>query len=552
MRPPACGATWELPSPSKKSVAHGFFPAARCATLRNNCSRASGELAEEARVVQTQHRRGARDEVALLRWLGRSANSAVGLVRGDRVSLTNALFRALDQRKGEWRWSRGGHAALRYPSLRHLACAEAFDLLRTGGAVRTCRFERGDCALELRLERLPTATGPSVVVLGHDISEQVRSDAHRLRDREARLHEERMHAMGVVASGLAHDLNHSLNVIALRIAALRADSRFGLAHRSLDGIGRVVDGAAATVARLQDLARRRRDQPAEGVDLSAVLLGVLEMARTELDGTDAGLRIEEDVPPLPLVRGTAAELSHLFADLLANARGSTPVGGTVEVGASEGRGGVVVAIADQGPGIPEENLSRVFDPFFSSSESPETGLVLSVAYGLMHRMGGSISAANRTGGGSVYTLTFPLASPRRRRERGRPRQRQRAKVLLVDDESDNLDVLEELLEMEGHRVETAASGKAAVERFQRGERYDLVLCDVGMPQMSGWQVVREIRRIEPGARIWLLTGWANEISEHDPRLADVQGVLGKPLDLERLRSLLGDPGGSTPDQHALA
>jgi CheY-like chemotaxis protein len=279
---------------------------------------------------------------------------------------------------------------------------------------------------------------------------------------------------------------------------------------------------------------------------------VLEMARTELDGTDAGLRIEEDVPPLPLVRGTAAELSHLFADLLANARGSTPVGGTVEVGASEGRGGVVVAIADQGPGIPEENLSRVFDPFFSSSESPETGLVLSVAYGLMHRMGGSISAANRTGGGSVYTLTFPLASPRRRRERGRPRQRQRAKVLLVDDESDNLDVLEELLEMEGHRVETAASGKAAVERFQRGERYDLVLCDVGMPQMSGWQVVREIRRIEPGARIWLLTGWANEISEHDPRLADVQGVLGKPLDLERLRSLLGDPGGSTPDQHALA
>jgi len=112
-----------------------------------------------------------------------------------------------------------------------------------------------------------------------------------------------------------------------------------------------------------------------------------------------------------------------------------------------------------------------------------------------------------------------------------------------------LAVLEELLELEGHRVETATSGKAAVERFQRGERYDLVLCDVGMPQMSGWQVVREIRRIAPAARIWLLTGWANEISEHDPRLADVQGVLGKPLDLDQLRSLLGDPQGPTPDLH---
>ena len=105
--------------------------------------------------------------------------------------------------------------------------------------------------------------------------------------------------------------------------------------------------------------------------------------------------------------------------------------------------------------------------------------------------------------------------------------------------------------MEGHRVDAAGSGVAALERFRRGERYDLVLCDVGMPQMSGWQVVREIRRIAPSVRIWLLTGWANEISEHDPRLGDVQGVLGKPLDLEQLRSLLSHPDGPLPDHHAI-
>ena len=280
-----------------------------------------------------------------------------------------------------------------------------------------------------------------------------------------------------------------------------------------------------------------------------MLLGAIEMARTELDGTGAELHIDEAVPPLPMVRGTAAELSHLFADLLANTRESAPAGSTVEVRARAGRGGVVVTIADRGPGIPEEDLSRVFDPFFSSSETRETGLVLSIAYGLMERLGGSISAANRPGGGSVYSLTFPLASAQQPREQKKAHGPRRASVLLVDDESDNLEVLEELLTMEGHRVETAASGKAAIERFQRGERYDLVLCDVGMPQMSGWQVVREIRRLEPSARIWLLTGWANEISEHDPRLADVQGVLGKPLDLDELRSLLGDPQGPTPSEH---
>jgi CheY-like chemotaxis protein len=73
-----------------------------------------------------------------------------------------------------------------------------------------------------------------------------------------------------------------------------------------------------------------------------------------------------------------------------------------------------------------------------------------------------------------------------------------------------------------------------------------------MPQMSGWQVVREIRRIAPATRIWLITGWANEISEHDPRLADVQGVLGKPLDLEELRSLLAEPHEPTDEHHATA
>jgi CheY-like chemotaxis protein len=70
-----------------------------------------------------------------------------------------------------------------------------------------------------------------------------------------------------------------------------------------------------------------------------------------------------------------------------------------------------------------------------------------------------------------------------------------------------------------------------------------------MPQMSGWQVVREIRRIAPATRMWLITGCANEISEHDPRLADVQGVLGKPLDVEELRSLLADPHEPTPGEH---
>jgi signal transduction histidine kinase/ActR/RegA family two-component response regulator len=502
-----------------------------------------------------QERRGriARDEIALLRWLGRSSHSAVALVRADRVVLTNALFRELERTSGEWRWSFGQHAQVRYSTLRKLAVSEARDLLRVRDGSRECRFERSGQSIELRFERIRTATGPVVVVLAHDKTEEVRRDADRLRDRESRLHEERMHAMGIVASGLAHDLNHSLNVIALRIATLRADPRFEPARRGLDVLVRVVDEAAATVARLQDLARRRRDRPGDSVDLTAVLLGAIEMARTEMEGTDTEVRIDDEVPPLPLVRGTAAELSHLFADLLTNARDASPRGASIDVRAWAERGEVMVTIADQGAGIPEESLPRLFDPFFSSSEKRDTGLILSIAYGLMHRLGGRISASNRASGGAIFTLTFPFAAPAQRREERQRGERRPARVLLIDDEIDNLEVLQELLEMEGHRVDAAGSGPAALERFHRGERYDVVLCDVGMPHMSGWQVVREIRRLAPSARIWLLTGWANEISEHDPRLTDVQGVLGKPLDLEQLRSLLSHPEGPSPNHnHATA
>jgi CheY-like chemotaxis protein/nitrogen-specific signal transduction histidine kinase len=396
--------------------------------------------------------------------------------------------------------------------------------------------------LEVRLDPVRTATGRAVVVLARDATEQVSQDNERLRQRESRLHDERMHAMGVVASGVAHDLNHSLNVIALRIARLEADPAMAGARDSLGAMARLVDDAAGTVGRLQDLARRRRDRPREAVDLSAVLLGAVEMARSEFERPGPRVEIQADVPPMPLVRGTAAELTHVFSDLLLNARDAMPDGGTVEVRARESRGSVVLIVADEGRGIPEEHLPRVFDPFFSTSETRETGLSLSIAYGLLQRLGGTISAANRPGGGSIFTLEFPEAvrATRRRARQHREQRRRGLRVLLVDDEKDNLEVLQDLLALEGHEAQAATSGRDALELVRGGRRFDLVLCDVGMPEMSGWQVVREMHQLDPDLRLYLLTGWANEIGEHDPRLGGVRGVLAKPLDLDELRGVLAE------------
>jgi CheY-like chemotaxis protein len=258
------------------------------------------------------------------------------------------------------------------------------------------------------------------------------------------------------------------------------------------------------------------------------------------------VRIEADVPPLPLVRGSAAELAHVFGSLLLHAREQMPEGGQVQVKARVDRGRVLVTIRDAGGGMSEEDLARLFDPF--SGVAGETALGLSVAWGVMSRLGGSLQAQSRPGEGTSFTLIFPLAAPPRHNPVQAPRgERHTRRILIVDDELDNLEVLREVLEMENQRVESVRSGPDAIDLFERGERFDLVLCDVGMPQMSGWQVAREIQRIAPGTQVWMLTGWANEIGEGDPRRRYVHGVLAKPLDLDQLRSLLATSPAPQPD-----
>jgi signal transduction histidine kinase/CheY-like chemotaxis protein len=463
------------------------------------------------------------------RWSQSSRTTALALLVGGEIQKANTRFASLDALGGPWRWLKGPHARLHYQTLSALIRGEAATL---APAPYLSRFQRVNQVVEVRLERLED--GEAIALL-HDVSAEVSRDRELQREREALLHEERMHAMGVLASGVAHDLNHALNVICLRIATLRADPQVSGARRTLDVLGRVVNDAARIVARLQDLARRRRDRPSDPLDLAAVLTGAVEMARTEAD--TAGVGIEADVPPLPLVRGSAAELAHVFGSLLLHAREQMPEGGLIHVSARADRGRVAVTIQDAGEGMHEEDLARLFDPF--SGVGGESALGLSVAWGVMSRLGGSLQAQSRRGQGTTFILTFPLAAPPRREPPlPAPADRRTRRILIVDDEQDNLDVLREVLELENQVVEAVRGGPEALAFFDRGEQFDLVLCDVGMPEMSGWQVAREIQRIAPGTPVWMLTGWANEIGEGDPRLRYVRGVLAKPLDLDHLRSLL--------------
>ncbi len=262
-----------------------------------------------------------------------------------------------------------------------------------------------------------------VLVVGQDVTARVRAEEELRRNRESMLNQERLKAVGELASGIAHDLNNSLNALRLNVELMRDDPTLSSEQRTRLGLlSRIVNDSTSTIGRLQDFARRRHDRPVRAVDLKSIVRQSVEMARSTLEERSSLLgrstQVQADLPDLPPILGEPAELRQIFLNLLLNAQDAMPGGGAIRIGATVGQEAVVVTVEDEGQGIPEEFMSRIFDPFFTTKGERGTGLGLSIAYGAMVRLGGTIIAANRAGGGAMFTLRFPIvlqlhAAPRR-------------------------------------------------------------------------------------------------------------------------------------------
>jgi PAS domain S-box-containing protein len=384
-----------------------------------------------------------------------------------------------------------------------------------------------------------------VLVVGHDVSARVQAEEELRRNREVLVNQERLKAVGELASGIAHDLNNSLNALRLRIELLCADSTLLSRHNdSLQLIARIVRDAGSTIGRLQDFARVRHDRPVESVDLNAIISESVEIAKSTLEEknflSDRLIHVETAIPKLPFVLGDPGELRQIFLNLLLNAQDAMPLGGTIRITGAREEGTIVIRVEDEGQGIPPENLHRIFDPFFSTKGARGTGLGLSIAYGAMTRIGGTIYAANRPEGGAVFNLSFPLAhamSPRAALE-GSTKVPPR-RVLVTDDDLPNLQAFSDLLESKGHRVIRASSGPEALEILLNGDsQIDVVFCDLGMPLINGWQIAQRAKSLAVPPAFYLVTGWGAEIPGDDQRRRLVDAVIAKPIDPRILDNLL--------------
>ncbi len=370
-----------------------------------------------------------------------------------------------------------------------------------------------------------------------------RAEDEVVKSREILTGEERIRVAGQLASGMAHDLNNTLNIIRLRLSALLEDETVLNKHQvRLRSIEQAVEDAVLTVARVRELGRNREENPSESSQLTEIINEAIGLVRTTIEGKSslAGfpIRIESRISQfLPRVNGPASELRQVFLNLFLNAYDAISEQGEIIVDSLIRDDVVVITVADNGPGIPSEQLERIFDPFFTTKGQRGTGLGLSIVRSTMESLGGRISASNGLHGGAVFSLEFPIVlNTAMHPMKGTSAQlSNRCHFLLIDDDEENLDALKELLQRRGHRVDTARSGPEALTKIASTQSFDIVLCDLAMPEMNGWEVARIALQTNPSLKFYIVTGWSQQ-SQIPPNLP-IEGVLSKPINVGELERL---------------
>jgi len=363
-------------------------------------------------------------------------------------------------------------------------------------------------------------------------------DTTAQREMEAQMHQsEKLTALGQMAGGIAHDFNNLLQAI-LGYAQLmgKNPSNVDVVRRGLDVIEKAATGGAETVRRIQKFARLRPEEAFVGLDLDQVIRDGLAITRPrwEEKKLKAGvpLQLELDLGSVPVVMGRPAELNEVVTNLILNAIDAMPRGGTLSLRTrSQDDRHVVFTVTDTGIGMTEEVRQRIFDPFFTTKGEEGTGLGLPVSYSIVKRHGGEMRVESRPGGGTTFTVVLPVGTPAAADPPAaeEPAGDCHGRILLVDNDPQVMTILGEMLRDAGHDVITVSGGADALRVFVPGG-FDLVITNIGMVGMNGWELADRLRARDPDIQLVFITGWGmQEQDQARCRGLGISALLFKPV-----------------------
>jgi signal transduction histidine kinase/ActR/RegA family two-component response regulator len=379
------------------------------------------------------------------------------------------------------------------------------------------------------------------------------------------MQQERLRALGEMASGIAHDINNALSpvmafsdLILQREPALSQNARRNLTHIRTAG-----EDIAQIVARMGEFYRRRENRERlTATKLNRICAQVIDMTSprwqdmAQSQGTNVNITTDFE-PELPELYGDESELREALTNLLLNAVDALPKGGTITMVTrsitlkGDGPSGtapthVALEIRDNGTGMDERTRQRCLEPFFSTKrDRGGTGLGLAMVYGMMERHEGTIEVESQPARGTTIRLVFPLRhipEPSPVMPAPVPELAASLRVLYIDDEPLLRELLKEIIEHQHHQVETADGGQAGLEAFlaakNRGEPFDLVITDLGMPHVDGRQVAQRVKSESAATPVVMLTGWGAMLGESLEVPSEVDVVLCKPPRMAELTETL--------------
>jgi len=365
--------------------------------------------------------------------------------------------------------------------------------------------------------------------------------------REQQIHAEKMAALGELSFGVAHNVNNTLTGILGRAQLLlRNSGDISKIESGLELIIKSAEDGAHIIRRIQDFARQRPSREFEIISVASLLKDAYELTRPKWEGRSefGPVRFALHADSRAHIKGDPVELREVLVNMIYNAVDAMPSGGEVRLGTIETRDHVILTIADTGTGMGPEVKSRLFDPFFSTKGRKGTGMGLAVSFGIIRRHEGSIDVESEQGRGTTFKISLPRVAntPTRIADRHvvieTPARYGKIRVLVVDDETPVRDVLIEALEAEGCEVLAAQSGDIALAIYdQNQDSIDAVFTDIGMPEMSGWELVREIRARSRTVPLAIVSGWADAISVDVRNSVKADWVIAKPFDIDKISGI---------------
>ena len=374
----------------------------------------------------------------------------------------------------------------------------------------------------------------------------VRDITERKRNYEILRQSERYKAVSDLASGVAHNFNNFLQIILgnANLAVLNLEAGvFPDLRQNLDHIMEVSRFGAETVRRLSSFVNLRdstQGKTPEVFDLSDLVRQCVDMTanwwKTNRRKSVAEVELKTDLKPGCIVKGHWNQLFEVLVNLIKNAYEAVSEEGHIEIQLSVEEKHNVLKIHDDGEGIPEDNLGRIFTPFFSTKFEGGTGLGLATSRAIIDSHGGHILLDSVQGKGTTVTVFLPLSQHVSEEEKASEDSAPMVplNILVIDDLPEVVKLVREALEKAGNTVLTALSGEDGLEIF-RQKPTDLVICDLSMPGLNGWQVGRAIKDISLkrgiDSKFIMLTGRGEQVQELDLSESGVDAIVQKPIDI---------------------